>query len=46
MPLAAEPRPPRQSGQLRHLRGQIPSDIWFEPEFTDEELDRLENEDW
>jgi prevent-host-death family protein len=45
MPLAAEPRPPRQPGQLRHLRGRIPSKIWFEPAFTDEELDRLDNED-
>jgi prevent-host-death family protein len=46
VPLAAEPKPPRQPGQLKHLRGQIPPEIWFEPEFTDEELDRFENKDW
>ena len=33
---------PRQPGRLAHLRGLVPSDIWFEPEFTDEELDRFE----
>ncbi|MGK6318058.1 type II toxin-antitoxin system Phd/YefM family antitoxin [Sphingomonas sp. DT-204] len=34
--------PPRKPGRLAHLRGQIPTEIWFEPEYTDEELDRFE----
>lgn len=34
--------PPRKPGRLAHLRGQVPTEIWFEPEFTDEELDRFE----
>ena len=40
------PRPRRKPGQLAHLRDQVPSDIWFEPAFTDEELDRMEGEDF
>lgn len=47
LPLApAEPLPPRQPGRFKHLLKDVPSDIWFKPEFTDEELDRFENEDW
>ncbi|GAA0732806.1 type II toxin-antitoxin system Phd/YefM family antitoxin [Sphingomonas japonica] len=34
----------RRPGRLAHLRDQVPSDIWFEPNFTDEELDRFEAE--
>jgi prevent-host-death family protein len=34
--------PPRKPGRLAHLRGQVPTEIWFDPEFTDEELDRFE----
>lgn len=44
VPFVEAPLPPRQPGQLKHLRGKIPPDIWFEPEFTDEELDRFEDE--
>ncbi len=40
--LATAPMPRRQFGQLKHLRGQIPSDIWFEPEYSDQELDEFE----
>lgn len=34
--------PPRKPGRLAHLRDRVPTGIWFEPEFTDEELDRFE----
>ena len=42
MPLPTEPLPPRKFGQLKHLRGKIPAEIWFEPEYTDEELDQFD----
>lgn len=34
----------RTPGRLAHLRDQVPSDIWFEPAFTDGELDRFEGQ--
>jgi prevent-host-death family protein len=33
---------PRVPGRFKHLLKDVPSDIWFEPTFTDEELDRFE----
>jgi prevent-host-death family protein len=42
MPLVAEARKPRQPGQYKHLLKAIPSDIWLEPTFTEEELDSFE----
>lgn len=32
---------PRRPGQLAHLRDRVPTDIWFEPAFSDEELERF-----
>ena len=43
MPLAVEQRAPRQPGRWKHLLKDVPSDIWFEPTFTKEELDAFEN---
>ena len=45
MPLAPAQRPPRQPGRFKHLLKDVPSDIWFEPAFTDEELDPFERDD-
>ncbi|MCH4894545.1 MULTISPECIES: type II toxin-antitoxin system Phd/YefM family antitoxin [unclassified Sphingomonas] len=42
MPLEPERHPPRKPGRFRHLLKDVPSDIWFEPTFTDEELDGFE----
>lgn len=42
MPLVMKAREPRQPGQYKHLLKDIPSDIWLEPTFTDEELDSFE----
>lgn len=42
VPLAAKPRKPRQPGRYKHLLQDVPSDIWFEPTFTDAELDEFE----
>jgi prevent-host-death family protein len=38
-----EPVPSRTPGRLAHLRDRIPRDIWFEPSFTEAELDSFEN---
>jgi prevent-host-death family protein len=40
--LAAQPRKPRQPGRYKHLLKDVPSDIWFEPTFTEDELDEFE----
>lgn len=42
VPLAVERRKPRQPGRFKHLLKDVPSDIWFEPTYTDEELDEFE----
>ena len=33
---------PRKPGLLVHLRDKVPSDIWFEPEYSEAELDAFE----
>jgi len=40
----APPLPPRKPGRFAHLLKDVPSDIWFEPAFTDEELDAFESD--
>ena len=42
-PLADAPRPQRVPGRFKHLLKDVPSDIWFEPTYTDEELDAFES---
>lgn len=42
MPLEPERRHRRTPGRFRHLLKDVPSNIWFEPTFTDEELDEFE----
>jgi prevent-host-death family protein len=42
VPLPAEKLPPRQPGRYKHLLKHVPSDIWFEPTFTQEELEAFE----
>lgn len=37
--------PPRQSGRFAHLLKDVPSDIWFEPTYSDDELDSFERGD-
>jgi len=39
------PLPRRQPGRFKHLLKDVPSDIWFEPTFTDEELDAFERKE-
>lgn len=45
VPVVEEPLPPRKPGRFRHLLKDVPSDIWFEPTFTKEELDSFESDD-
>lgn len=45
VPYADPVRPPRQPGRFRHLLKDVPSDIWFEPEYTEAELDSFERDD-
>ena len=33
----------RKPGQLAHLRAGVPSEIWFEPSLSEDELDRMES---
>ncbi len=39
---APEALPPRQPGRYKGLLGDIPDSVWFEPTFTDAELDEFE----
>ena len=36
----------RVPGRFKHLLKDVPSDIWFEPAFTDEELDSFGQDDF
>lgn len=45
VPLAPAQLPRRKPGRLHHLLKHVPSDIWFEPAFTDKELDEFEQDD-
>ena len=45
VPVVDEPLPPRKPGRLRGLLGDIPDSVWFEPFYTDAELDRFEGKD-
>lgn len=45
VPIEPAKLPPRQPGRFAHLLKDVPSDIWFEPTFTDEELDSFERDD-
>jgi len=40
------PLPRRQPGRFKHLLKDVPSDIWFEPTFTDDELDAFESKEF
>ena len=42
VPVVEEPLPPRTPGRFKGLLGDIPDSVWFEPTFTDEELDEFE----
>lgn len=35
----------RQPGRFRHLLKDVPTDIWFEPAFSEAELDAFESDD-
>lgn len=37
-----EPLPPRTPGRFKGLLGEIPDSVWFEPFYTDAELDEFE----
>ena len=45
VPIASAQRPRRKPGRFKHLLKDVPSDIWFEPAFSDEEIDAFESED-
>ncbi len=46
VPIAADPAPetlpPRQPGRYKGLLGDIPDSVWFDPFYTEEELDAFE----
>ncbi len=44
--IAAEAPRKRVPGRFKHLLKDVPSEIWFEPAFTDEELDSFERDDF
>lgn len=44
VPIEPVKLPPRLPGRFAHLLKDVPSDIWFEPTFTDEELDSFEQD--
>lgn len=46
VPLKRAQRPARKPGRWKHLLKDVPSDIWFEPTFTEGELDAFERVDW
>ncbi len=39
------PLPPRKPGRFRGLLSDIPDSVWFEPEYTEKELDSFERDD-
>ena len=39
VPVEPAKQEPRRPGRFAHLRKDVPSDIWFEPEYADAELD-------
>ena len=45
--VAIAPEVPRKRvpGRFKHLLKDVPSDIWFEPVFTDQELESFERDD-
>ncbi len=45
VPITPLEKPKRKPGRFKHLLKDVPSDIWFEPTFSDEELDAFENAD-
>ncbi|WP_174298102.1 type II toxin-antitoxin system Phd/YefM family antitoxin [Sphingomonas bacterium] len=45
VPIMPAGKPKRQPGRFKHLLKDVPSDIWFEPTFSDEELDAFERQD-
>jgi prevent-host-death family protein len=42
VPITPAQRPPRQPGRYAGLLGDIPDSVWFEPTYTDAELDEFE----
>ncbi|MEI9927182.1 MAG: type II toxin-antitoxin system prevent-host-death family antitoxin [Sphingomonas sp.] len=46
VPITNEPLPPRKPGRFKGLLDDIPDSVWFEPFYTDEELDSFEGEDF
>ena len=40
-----EPKPSRTPGGLK-ISGDIPDSVWFDPFYTEEELDSFERVDW
>jgi prevent-host-death family protein len=45
VPYADQPLPPRKPGRFKGLLSDIPDSVWFEPFFTEEELDSFEGDD-
>lgn len=44
VPIEPVKLPPRQPGRFAHLFKDVSSDIWFEPTYTDTELDSFEQD--
>jgi prevent-host-death family protein len=45
VPIEPVKLPPRQPGRYKGLLGDIPDSVWFEPAYTDAELDEFEHRD-
>ena len=45
VPIAPIDLPPRRPGRFAHLLRDVPSDLWFEPTYTEAELDAFERDD-
>jgi len=46
VPVIDAPLPPRTPGRFKGQLGDIPDSVWFDPFYTDAELDAFEGEDW
>lgn len=46
VPVVEEPLPPRKPGRFKGEFDDVPDSVWFEPFYTEEELDSFERWDW
>lgn len=46
VPYATLGKPRRTPGRFAHLLKDVPSNVWFEPEYSEKELDSFERDDF